>query len=520
MHRRIAAATGIVMASILLSRILGWGRVWALAHFAGANSVTDAFNAAFTLPDILNYMVAGGSLSITFIPVFAKYVAEGDEREGWRVFSTVISVTGLALIALVALAEIFAGPIVTKLQPGFDVAEHARTVFLTRLMLPAQIFFYEGSILSAVQYAKGRFGIPSLAPLIYNAAIILGGVLLFSRIGITGFSVGVLTGAICGNFLLQVYGARRAGAVFLPNLRIKHPGFVLFLKMSVPIMLALGLAQADDWIIRHYASYLPHGELTWLAYGKMLMQVPLGFVGQAIAVASFPTLAQLYSERKLSDLNHILNSTFKALIVLLIPISALMIAESRPIVRVLFMRTRLVGQDVDATAAALVFFSLGLFAWGAQNILARGFYATRNTVVPAVVGTLTTLCSLPLYAWFMREMGFRGLALASTMGIAAYMLVLFVLLARRTKNHDVGSLMAFFAKVCAASALVGFACWKLALWLEMRAPLQSAVHALGILAADTAVGVVLLVALLKILRVRELDIYVRRGLALVWRWGS
>src|SRR5271168_154550 len=102
-HRRIAAATGIVMASVLLSRILGFFREWTVAHQIGSNAVTDAYYAAFTLPDFLNYLIAGGSLSVTFIPVFAKYVAEKTEDEGWHVFSTVVTVMGFILVALVIL---------------------------------------------------------------------------------------------------------------------------------------------------------------------------------------------------------------------------------------------------------------------------------------------------------------------------------------------------------------------------------------------------------------------------------
>jgi putative peptidoglycan lipid II flippase len=225
MHRRIAAATGIVMASVLLSRVLGFFRDWTLAHQIGSNAATDAYNAAFTLPDFLNYLIAGGSLSVTFIPVFAKYAAEKREEEGWGVFSTVVTVMGFALVALVLAGEVFAPHIVNWIAPGFSPDQRARVVFLTRLMLPAQFFFYEGSILSAVQYAKGQFVVPSLAPLIYNIGIILGGVLLSPRIGITGFAVGVLGGALCGNFLLQIYGARRAGAIYSPSFNVRHGFF-------------------------------------------------------------------------------------------------------------------------------------------------------------------------------------------------------------------------------------------------------------------------------------------------------
>ena len=511
MHRRIAVATVIVTISVLLSRVLGFFREWALAHQIGANATTDAYNAAFTLPDFLNYLIAGGALSVTFIPVFAKYVAEEREDQGWHVFSTVITVMGFVVIALVAIAEVFASPLVKVVAPGFNPPEHALAVFLTRLMLPAQICFYEGSILSAVQYAKGKFVIPSLAPIIYNSCIVLGGLLLSSRIGITGFAVGVLSGAFLGNFLLQVYGAGRVGAVFSPNFSVSHPGFRFFLKLSIPIMLALGLTFADDWIMRHYASFLQHGSITWLTYGKNLMRVPLGLVGQAIGVASFPILAQLYSEKKYDQLNQILNSTFKALIFILVPISAFTIAESFPLVHLVFTRTRLNEFDFHATAVALSFFSIGMFAWGAQNILARGFYATRNTITPAVVGTLMTFLSLPLYRFLMTRSQYRGLALASSIGIIAYTVVLFVLLIRRTENRDANSLVWFFARVSAASAAAGVACYALGTWTERFFPWRRPIGALAVLTIVTTIGVVLLGLLMKLFGVSEFETYLKQA---------
>jgi putative peptidoglycan lipid II flippase len=511
LHRRIAAATGIVMASVLLSRILGFFRDWTVAHQVGANAATSAYYTAFTLPDFLNYLIAGGSLSITFIPVFAKYVAEQREDEGWRVFSTVVTVMGFVLVTLVVLGEIYAAHLVKYIAPGFAPAEFQQTVFLTRLMLPAQICFYEGSILSAVQYAKNRFIIPSLAPIIYNIGIILGGVLLYSRVGINGFAVGVLGGAICGNFLLQIYGAWRAGAIFRPNFNIRHPGFWMFLKLSVPIMLALSLSFVDDWIIRWFGSYLQPASITWLNNGKTLMRVPLGLVGQAIGVASFPILAQLYSEKKFEDLNQILNSTFRALIFLLLPISALTIAQSLPLVYLVFSHTRLHGPDLAATASTLAFFSIGMFAWGAQNILARGFYATRDTITPAVVGTVTTLLSLPVYWLLVRRLDYVGLALASTIGIVAYTILLFVLLARRTRNPEEGTLVVFFLKVAAASCAAGYASYRLSGWLEKYIPWQHILGALILLTLVTSAGIVLFIALLKIFRVPEATQYLRRA---------
>lgn len=509
-NRRIAQSAGIVMATVLASRVLGFLRDWTVAHQIGSNAVTDTYYAAFTLPDFLNYLVAGGSLSLTFIPVFAKYAAENREEQGWHVFSTAITAMGLLLAALLVVGEILAPQFVNLIAPGFASAEKARVVFLTRLMLPAQLCFYLGSILSAVQYAKTRFLLPSLAPVVYNVGIIMGGILLSSRIGITGFAVGVLGGALAGNFLLQVYGAARVGARFSPNFDFQHPGFRLFIKLTLPIMLAQSLVFTDDWIIRWFGSYLQAASITWLAYAKTLMRVPLGVVGQAAGVASFPFLAQLFFEKKFEELGRALNSTLKGVILLLVPISALTIAQSQPLIYFVFSHTRLRGPDFQATAATLACFSLGMFAWGAQNILARGFYAAQDTLTPAWTGTALTFLNLPVYWLLARRFEHLGLALASSCGIIAYTVVLYILLNRRIPNPEAAGLLVFFSKVSVASILAAGAAFELAQWLEARIAWRSTRGALLVLVIVSFAGFLLTVILAKLLRAREVDRYLRK----------
>jgi len=508
--RKIAQSTGIVMVSVLLSRVLGFFREWTVAHKIGASGVTDTYYAAFTLPDFLNYLVAAGSLSATFIPVFSKYMAEEDEEQGWRVFSIVTCAMAVLLAAVVLLGEVYAPRLISVLAPGFGPTEKARVVFLTRVMMPAQFCFCMGAILSAVQYAKGEFVVPSLAPLVYNAFIILGGVLLASRIGITGFAVGVVAGAIVGNFLLQIYGAVRVGAKFTPSLNLRHPGFIMFVKLAVPIMLALSLSFTDDWVIRWFGSYLQPASITWLTYGKTLMRVPLGIVGQAIGVAALPVLATLYSEGRLDEMNRMLHGTMKGLVLMLVPIAALTMAQSRPLVHLVFSHTRLHESDLNATAATLVLFSLGMFGWGAQNILARGFYATRDTITPAVVGTVMTFASLPLYWLFVRRAQDLGLALASSVGITVYTILLFVLLFRRTRDRHAGELLWFSAKVMLASAVGGFASWKFSNWLGVRIAWRTMHGALVDVCIVSAVGLALTTLCIWVLRVPELTMYARR----------
>ncbi|HKF51589.1 MAG TPA: murein biosynthesis integral membrane protein MurJ [Candidatus Acidoferrales bacterium] len=509
-NRKIIQSTGIVMASILLSRFLGFLREWTVAHQIGSNAITDAYYAAFTLPDFLNYLVAGGSLSITFIPVFAKFVAKDQEDEAWHVFSTVMTFMGILVIVLVCAAEIFAPQIVSLISPGFGPVEKQRVIFLTRFMLPAQFCFVQGGILSAVQYAKGRFTIPSLAPIVYNLFIIAGGVLLASRYGITGFAIGVLVGALIGNFLLQVYGAHLVGAKFAFALDLRHPGFRLFIKLAVPIMLALSLSFTDDWIIRWFGSYLVPASITWLQYAKTLMRVPLGAVGQAIGVASFPILAQLYSEGKFDDLNRVLNGAVKGVILLLVPISAFTIAESPYVVHLVFSHTRMHESDLHATAATLALFSLGMFAWGAQNLLARGFYAAHDTWTPAIVGTVLTFADIPLYWWLAKRAQHLGLALASSIGIVVLTIVLFVLLIRRTRSHQTAALLLFLSKVTLVSIIAAGVVFEFARWLSLHFAWRRAVGSFEVLVIATFAGTLLILSLLKLLRIRELDAVLAR----------
>src|SRR5262249_13780823 len=154
---------------------------------------------------------------------------------------------------------------------------------------------------------------------------------------------------------------------------------------------------------------------------------------------------------KFDELNRTLNSTLKGLLLMLLPVSALTIAESEPLVYLVFSHTRLRGADFQATASTLAVFSLGMFAWGAQGMLARAFYATRDTLTPAVVGTALTFLNLPVYWLLVRRAQHLGLALASSIGITVYTVVLFVLVRRRTHDAEPGRMVSFMIKVTGAS---------------------------------------------------------------------
>jgi putative peptidoglycan lipid II flippase len=195
---------------------------------------------------------------------------------------------------------------------------------------------------------------------------------------------------------------------------------------------------------------------------------------------------------------------------LLMPITALTMAQSVPLVHLVFSHTRLSEADLLATAATLVWFSLGMFAWGAQNILARAFYAMHDTITPAVVGTAITVLNLPLYWLLVHHMQYLGLAAASSAGITAYTIILFVLLIRKTSGRGMTALLGFFGKVLLASTVAGVVCWKMIGRLGAHISWRTIHGAFMDLCLTTIVGIILTVLLAKLLGVKEVDGYLKK----------
>jgi putative peptidoglycan lipid II flippase len=192
---------------------------------------------------------------------------------------------------------------------------------------------------------------------------------------------------------------------------------------------------------------------------------------------------------------------------MIVPVSALTIAMSRPLVYFVFSHTRLRVPDLNATAAALALFSTSMFAWGAQGILARGFYAGRDTLRPAVYGTAITFLTLPVYWLLVRSMQFKGLAVASSIGISAYTVVLFVSLYRSTGNTATLEMAGFFLKTSAASAVGAIGAFEIVRWLEGITIWHNTSGALIVLVVATPVGLVLTALAAKLLGIREMDRY-------------
>ncbi|MGQ9488661.1 MAG: murein biosynthesis integral membrane protein MurJ [Armatimonadota bacterium] len=456
--QKVARAAAVMMAAIFLSRVLGQLRDTAIAAWFGQNAYTDVYRAAFSIPDLLFFLIAGGALSSSFVPVFTEYLTHGQEREAWKVFSVVATFMTLVVAGFVVIGEIFARQLVPLVAPGFQSWQLDMTASLTRIVLPAQICFFLGGLMMATLYVRGHFLVPALGPIIYNLGIIAGGWLLGGHLGVAGLSWGALAGAIVGNLLLQMAFLRRVGVRYQFSLHLKHPGVVKVGKLVLPVILGLSLPQVFVLINRAFASLLPPGAVSALDNANKQMQAPLGIFAQAISIAVFPTLSAQAARGEMEAFRRTLLQGLRALWFLTVPFSVLMIVLSTDIVSLLLQYKKFTPYDTRITAEALVFYCIGLFAFSSQAILNRAFYAVQDTLTPVIIGTLTTLVFVPLNWLLIGPLAHKGLALAGS--IAAILHVLWMLVALRRKIQiAVGQLWTPFARIVLASALGGVVGW-------------------------------------------------------------
>lgn len=430
-HQHTAfSATLLLITAVMASRVIGYARDAYIVWAYGASGATDAYVAAFTLPDFLNYIVAGGAASITFISIYTRFLAEKRDEDAQKTFSIIITVMTAVMIVTTIVAEIFAPQFVRWFVKGFPADKIELCVHLTRILLPAQIFFYVGGVVAAVLLSHRLFLFPAFGPLIYNVFIILGGVVGGRHFGIASLAYGALAGAFAGPFLASVVGAARIGTGYRPSFDVTNPAFLEWVKLSIPLMLGVSLVTADDWILRHYAAG-GTGDITRLTTAKRLFAVPIAVLGQATGQASLPFFARLFNEKKLKEFADTVNDSVYRVSAASLLATGWMMVAALPLIDLVYRRGKFLFTDSQTSAVYFFWFSLSLVLWAAQGLYARAFYAAGDTLTPMVAVSLITLLSLPIYSFLFHTFGVVGLAWASDIGIGINLFALAGLLQHR-----------------------------------------------------------------------------------------
>ncbi len=459
--QKVHVAALLIGSSVLLSRFMGLIRDKIISYWFGASAESDIYFTAFVVPDFINYLLAGAYFSITLIPLLNNLFQE-DEDDGWRFFSCASLWVGISIVVLTLAFEAFLPYITHYIAPGFTEDATEKLVFFIRIILPAQIFFLVGACFNALLYLRKQFIIPSIAPLIYNGFIITFGILLRHR-GMVGFCWGVLFGAFFGNLCLPLVAAFKGGGVRF-YLCLKHKQMKQFIRMALPLMLGQSIVVLDEQLIRIFGSLAGCGTISHLNYARRLMLVPVGVVAQAAGVASYPFLAELYVTKNLVSFYQLLNKALKNTLIVIMPIATMMIISAESIVGLIFQQGRFLLEDTISTAFVLRIFLLAVPVWGFQQILGRGFYATKDTISPVVIGTITTVISLPIYFYGARFFGGSGIALASVLGVSLYSLILsFWWVKQNNRSLTFQSLIRTVSRcllVCTVSSLVALGGWE------------------------------------------------------------
>jgi putative peptidoglycan lipid II flippase len=429
----VAQAGGLMTGLILLSRILGQVRDTIISYKFGQDAITDAYRAAFSVPDLLFFLIAGGALSSAFIPVFTQYWSTDKKEEAWKVFSAVATLMGIIVVGFVILAEIFAGPLLDMVTPGLEGETRDMAVHMSRIVLPSQIGFFLGGLMFGTMNARRHFLTPGLSPNIYNLGIIFGALVVsnFLAVPIFGLAWGALIGALVGSLAVPIVLMKRFGVSYKPTLDLSHPGVKQVFKLMLPVVLGLSLPGVYAIALRFFASFQEAGIISALENANRIMQAPLGIFGQSLAIAVFPVLSALYAQDKAAEFLQTLSKTLRTALYIGIFVSAMLFVLSDDIVRILFQYGEFSAADTVVTSNALKMFSIGVFAWCAHPVLMRAFFAMHDSLRPILLGTVTSAV-FAFLCWLLADrLGYAGLPLATS--VSAILLMVLLLVALRTK---------------------------------------------------------------------------------------
>lgn len=229
----------------------------------------------------------------------------------------------------------------------------------------------------------------------------------------------------------------------VPVFKLNHPDLKRYILLTLPLMLGLTMTFSAEIFLKFFGSYLPTGSIAALNFGFRIMFILVGLFGQAVGVASFPFMARLVAENRMDEMNRLLNQTLRYL-ALVIPVSILFIVLRQEVVAILFERGQFDAAATDLTARVLLFLMGGAFAFAAQTVVVRGFYAMQDTVFPAVFGTVAVALSIPLYWYGMALFGPGGVALAISLSAALQVALLYMVWNRRSQNKGSRSVYRFY----------------------------------------------------------------------------
>jgi putative peptidoglycan lipid II flippase len=454
----------------MISRILGLVREQVFAVLFGAGIYTDAFFAAFRIPNFLRDLLAEGVFSAAFIPTFSEEKSKKGLRSAFQLAN--LAFTSMAIItSLICLIGIILTPyIVSVLTPGFSGTDGQMqlTVLLGRIMFPLLMFMSLASVAMGILNSFGLFGIPALAPTMFNIAMIGCGLLLRKYFDppIISMAIGVFIGG-AGQLSFHLPALFRIGFRFRPIINFSDPRIIKIFSLMLPASIGTAAIQINIFIATVLASMLPEGSLSYLNYGYRLMHLPLALFGVAVASVSLPRFSIKSYNNDIEGLRDEYFSSLRLSLFLMLPATFFILAAAYPIVGTIFQHGRFHYEDTVATVNVLRIYAVGLFAFSTVRITSQVFFSMKDTKTPMKVGVLAVAVNIILNLVLIKPFQFLGLAAATTISGIINMTILIILLHRSVRNLEIQKLAGFLFKIVITNLLIAsaaaFICIKMGL---------------------------------------------------------
>lgn len=457
----ILSAAYIIMATVIFSQILGLFRNRLLVSIFGASNILGVYNYASILPDTIFQLVIAAAFSSAFIPVFSDYLSKNNEKEGHKMASTFLLLGLLTFVLLSLILGIFAPFFLGLFNLGANFTPDQMMLManLMRLIIIGELLFIVGTFFTALLQSYNHFFIPGFAAALYNLGIILGILAFHSVFGIYSAALGVILGALIF-VLFQIPLARKVGFSFIPSRELyHHEGVKKIFHLMWPRTIQVGIAQFGTIAIAAIIAFMADpGRMHLLFdYAKVLMFAPVSLIGYSISQAAFPVLSR--EKHNMDNFKDTFISSLNQMLYLILPISVLILVLRIPIVRLAYGANLFDWQATVLTGRTLAFLSLSIFAQGLIVLFYRAFYAMHNTMIPLVASAISTIVLMIIGYIFVviNHLGIASIAFAFTIANILQLVILFVMLDRKTGGFNRNQLSLSMSKFFIATLLTGFA---------------------------------------------------------------
>ncbi|MEX2247432.1 MAG: murein biosynthesis integral membrane protein MurJ [Dehalococcoidia bacterium] len=509
----LATAAAVVAAGFLGSRLLGLLRTVVIAHEYGTSSTLDAYFVAFRLPDLIFQLLAGATLGSAFIPTFARVLADRGDREAWRLASSVLNLVFVATVVVAFIGLLLAPLLVPLTAPGLgddtgrEQELQSLAVDLTRIMMLSPILFSVSGMLTGILNARHHFLAPALAPMFYNAAIIVGA-LVSDDVKVLAFAVviGALLHLLVQLPALGLVGMRWQAVSDWRDTAVREVG-----RLMGPRVLGLAAYQLNFVIATFFASTLATGAISAVNYAWLIVMTPLGLFGMAISTAVFPRMAE-QAARDDTELKETLSKSLRLILFLTVPASVALIILAKPLTAFLLRSGAFGTESTDLVVAAMVFYAVALFAHAGIEILSRGFYALSDTRTPVAFAVMSMAVNLVLSVPLTWQFGVRGLAAALSVATILEFAMLVRTLDRRLRGVDTARVMISVGRTLLATIVMAemIALWLALLRLAGALDLDQKIDAGLAVAGGGALGIAAFAIASRLLRSEEAAMLVER----------